>query len=104
MCWQHAPASVIFSADVGLEGVGRQPAPVRVVGRRERRRLVVLLGLHGLGDKRVLPVSPDHYPGSLGDRRAVLSVTADAGHTPAFDQDLVDREPLAQLRTRRDGG
>ena len=103
MRWQHAPASVIFSEDVGLEGVGRQPAPVRVVGRRERRRLAVSLRLDRLGQERVLPVRPDDHSGSFGDRRPVLSVTADAGYPPVFDQDFLDRERLAQLRAGSNG-
>ena len=86
------PAAAVLRADVGVEGVRRQPAPVRVVDRRERRHLVVSLGLHRLRHQRVPAVRSDHHPGSLGDRRAALGVAADARHPPVVDQDLLDRE------------
>ena len=55
--------------DVGLEApVHRQAAPVRVVGREERRPLVVPIGLDGLGDERVLAVRPDDDARALRDR------------------------------------
>ena len=69
-----------------------------------RSPLVVLLGLDGLRDQRVLAVGADHHAGALGDRRAALCVPANAGHDSVVREDLVDRERLAQLRAGLDSG
>ena len=88
-------------ADVGLEAaVHRQPAPVGVVAGQELRLLVVLLGPDRAGDQRVPAVRPDDHPGALGDRAAAPAVAADAGDVPVLDQDLLDGEPLPDLRPR----
>ena len=100
----RAPAAAPLGADVDVEGIGRQVAPVRVVARLQRRDLVVALGLHGLGHERVLAVGADDDARGLRDRRAAANVSADAGHAAVVEQHLLDGERGAHLGARRGGG
>jgi hypothetical protein len=61
---------------------------------------VVLLGPNRAGDQRVPAVRPDDHPGALGHRAAAPAVAADAGHAAVLDEDLLDGEPLPDLRPR----
>ncbi len=97
------PAAAGLGADVGVEAVGGQSAPVRVVGGRQRRHLVVLLGLHGLRQERVPAVRPDYDLGRFGHRVAALGVAPNARHTPVVNQHLLDREGLTHLGSRCGG-
>ena len=91
-------------ANRGLEPYARQIAPVGVVHRHLRAPLVVLLGLNRLRDEGVLAVGADHYSGALGDALASLCVPANAGHDSIVGEDLLDREPLAELDAGLDRG
>ena len=87
--------------DVGLEAtVHGQPAPVAVIGLEDRCLLVVLLGARGPRDEGVPAVGPDDHPGPLGDGLAALRVPAQAGDPAVLNQDVFDRERLADLGAR----
>ena len=101
---QRRPAAPVLGADVGLEARDRHVAPVGVVGRRQDLRLVVALGLHGLGHQRVLAVGADHHASALGHGRAALGVAADAGDGAVVHHDLLDGERLAHLHPGLDRG
>ena len=95
----------VVRADEGVEPVDGQVAPVRVVVPFERRPLVVLLGLDGLGDRRVAAVGTDDDRRLLGDVRPAGVMAADAGDAPVVVGDQVlDDELLAHLGTGVGGG
>ena len=81
-----------------------QPAPVRVVGGRQRRHLVVRSGSTAFATSECLPSAPTTTLARSVTVFAALGVAADARHAPVLDQDLLDREGLAHLRARRRGG
>ena len=94
------PAPAILCPDRGVEAGDRQAAPVGVVHRQMRRPLLVLLGFDRLGHERAPSVGADHHARPLAHLHAAAEVTADAGDRSLGAQQLVDGEPLAQLRTR----
>ena len=98
------PAAPVLRPQGAGEVVDRQAAPVGVVHRHPRRELVIALGGHRLGNQRVPAVGADHDAGALGDRASSVRAPADAGHPPAIEQQLVDREALPQLGAGLDGG
>jgi hypothetical protein len=68
-----------------------------------RAPLVVLLRLDGLRNDGVSSIGADHGSCPLGHCGPSAVVTADPCHRPIGGEDLVDGEPLAQLRTGLDG-
>ncbi len=73
--------------------------PVRVVGAGQRGPGVVGARIDGLGEQRVAAVGADDEAGEL----CVLAA-ADAGRAAGLEQDLIDRESLADLGAGVAGG
>ena len=88
-------------SNIGIEvAPNRQVAPVRVIAAEQLWLLVVLFGADGLGDEGVAAVRSNHNLCTLSHRRSILRPSLDAAHTAILNDELLNREPLADLGAR----